>query len=83
MKKTLPALSEEYNKYYVVDSSTVKYAILRRSGYVILHRPYFSMRNSTHEKWQLNPHTKKGIDATEYDAKSMPFCEFLKIFENV
>lgn len=81
MKKTLQTLLKEYDKYYVVDASTVKSAILRRSGYKILHRPYFAMKNSTHEKWQLNPHTKLGIDAAEIDAKAMPFKEFLKMFE--
>lgn len=79
--KILPQLSKEYDKYYVVDASTVKCAILRRSGYKILHRPYFAMKNSTHEKWQLNPHTKTGIDAAQNDAKAIPFKEFLRLFE--
>ena len=79
--KTLPQLSKEHDKYYVVDASTVKFAVLRRSGYKILHRPYFAMRNSTHEKWQLNPHTKTGIDAAEIDTKAIPFKEFLRLFE--
>ena len=79
--KILPALSKRYDKYYVVNTSTVKSAVLRRSGYKILHRPYFAMKNSTYEKWQLNPHTKIGIDAAQTDAKEIPFKEFLKLFE--
>jgi len=79
--KILPQLSKEYDKYYVIDVSTVKSAVLRRSGYKILHRPYFAMRNSTHEKWQLNPHTKTGIDAAQNDAKAIPFKGFLRLFE--
>ena len=79
--KILPQLSKEYNNYYVVDASTVKSAVLRHSGYKILHRPYFGMKNSTHEKWQLNPHTKIGIDAAQTDAKEIPFKEFFKLFE--
>ena len=59
-RRVLPALPEEYDKIYYVDSSTVKPAILHRSGYKIFHRPYFAMKNSTHGIWQLNPHKNTG-----------------------
>lgn len=79
--KILPPLPEEYNKYYVVDSDTVELSRLNKSGYTIVHRPYFSMRNSTHKKWMLNPHTKEGVDAAADDADSMAFSDFLELFE--
>lgn len=79
--KILPPLPEEYNKYYVVDSDTVKVSRLTKSGYEIVHRPYFAMRGSTHGKWMLNPHTKQGVDAAADDADSMAFSDFLELFE--
>ncbi len=80
--KILPPLPEEYNRYYIVDTDTVDTTLLHRSGYTILHRPYFSMHNSTHKKWMLNPHTKEGVDAAADDAGSMAFSDFLELFEN-
>lgn len=79
--KILPPLPEEYDKYYVVDSDTVDLKRLNKSGYTIFHRPYFSMRGSTHEKWMLNPHTKQGVDAAADEADSMAFSDFLELFE--
>ena len=55
--------------------------ILYDSGYVLLHRPYFAMRGSTHSKYQLNPHTRRGVDAAKVDDPSISFVEFLKLFE--
>lgn len=83
--KTLPQLPDEFDKEYVVDVDTMterSFSLLRRSGYVILHRPYFAMCGSTHKKYTLNPHTKQGVDAAEADHASISFCEFLELFEN-
>ena len=80
-RKVLPQLPAEYDRNYIVDSGTIKLSVLRRSGYRILHRPYFAMKDSTHDKWQLNPHQKTGVDAANTDAPAMNFKEYLKLFE--
>ncbi len=79
--KVLPSLSQDYDKNYIVDADTISRSVLRRSGYVILHRPYFAMTGSTHEKWQLNPHRKRGVDAAKIVDDSISFDEYLKMFE--
>lgn len=84
-RRTLPQLPDEFDKEYVVDVDTMtdrSFSLLRRSGYVILHRPYFAMCCSTHKKYTLNPHTKQGVDAAEAGRAAISFCEFLELFEN-
>ena len=80
-KRILPSLSEDYNRNYVVDSDTINLRLLDDSGYTVLHRPYFAMMGSTHEKWQLNPHTKGGVDAAKTEEESISFSDYLKLFE--
>jgi len=80
-KRILPSLPEEYDKKYIVDSDTIEQSMIMRSGYTILHRPYFAMNGSTHEKWQLNPHTKMGVDAAKDDDESICFAEYLAMFD--
>ena len=77
--RVLPSLPKEYDRNYVVDS--VNWALLERFGYTILHRPYFAMRGSTHEKWTLNPHTQIGIDAAKDEETAISFKEYLKLFD--
>ena len=78
--KILPELPEDFNKNYTVDADTIPLPLLRRSGYTVLHRPYFAMQNSTHGKWQLNSHLKSGVDAAPIDAPSVSFSEFAELF---
>ena len=80
-KRVLPSLSKEYNKNYVIDPGTVDFDMISRSGYTILHRPYFAMMNYTHSKYQLNPHTKFGVDAAKKDDSAISFNEFLAMFD--
>ena len=83
--RILPPLPEEFDKPYVVDVCTMtdhSFFILDRSGYEILHRPYFAMMGSTHSKYTLNPHTKYGVDAAKVDSESISFDEFLELFED-
>ena len=80
--RVLPSLEEEYDQTYVVDADTIQSAILVRSGYDIRHKPYFAMRGFTHTKWQLNPHTKLGVDAAPNDAETISFQEYLELFED-
>ncbi len=79
-RKILPELPENFNKNYTVDADTIPVLLLRRSGYTVLHRPCFAMQNSTHGKWQLNPHLKSGVDAAPIDAPSVSFAEFAELF---
>ncbi len=83
-QRILPPLSEEYDKNYIIDAKTVKsqsYKLLELSGYTILHRPYFGMKGCTHKKIGLNPHTKYGVDAAKVDDTSIPFSEYLELFD--
>ncbi len=80
-KRFLPALPKEYDKEYYVDADTIDIGILSRSGYVILHRPYFAMKDSTHDTVTLNPHTKQGSDAAKVDCKAISFTDYLALFD--
>ena len=82
--RILPSLTEKYDRNYVisVESTLYKdYKLLIDSGYSIAHRPYFAMMGHTHYKYQLNPHTKSGVDAAEQDAEAITFDEFLVLFD--
>lgn len=81
-RRVLPELPEEYNKDYIVSCKDIDVGLLRRSGYVIRHRPYFATFNSTHEAWQLNPYSKLGVDAAPDDQTPISFKEYLKMFED-
>ncbi len=73
---TLPDLPENFNQNYYIKTSTVNIRLLRRSGYKILHRPYFAMKNSTHDAVTINPHKKECVDAAPISADAI----FLMIF---
>lgn len=80
-KTILPSLTEEYNKNYYVKASTIKTRILRKSGYAIIHRPYFAMKDSTHDVVTINPYKKECIDAAPINESVITFKDFLKIFK--
>lgn len=80
--RILPNLNEKFDRNYVVDADTVDANLLHRSGYRMLHRPYFAMMGSTHSKITLNPHTKEGVDAAKNDEPSISFAEFLELFDD-
>ena len=82
-RRILPELPEEYNKDYIVSCKDMDIGLLRRSGYVIRHRLYFAMMNSTHAAWQLNPYSKLGVDAAPDDQTPISFKEYLKMFEDI
>ena len=76
----LPKADIKYNKTFIVLSDTINDDILDYSGYRILHRPYFAMKGSTHSKWELNPYTKMGVDATsKLDEVAITFDEFVRM----
>ena len=80
-KLVLPALPESHDKRYYVRTDTIDFDALHRSGYQLLHRPYFAMKGSTHEAYSLNPHTKYGVDAAPDEAEIISFDEYLELFK--
>ena len=80
-KPVLPALPDDYDRKYYVRTDSIDFALLHRSGYQLLHRPYFGMIGSTHEAYSLNPHTKYGVDAAPDEAETISFEEYLELFK--
>ena len=76
----LPSLSEEYNKGYYISADEIDRNMIIKSGYTILHKPYFAMAGHTHSAWTLNPHTKFGTDAAPVKEEKITFEEYLKLF---
>ena len=79
--KRLPELPEEYNRCYVVDYDDYAVMTLKISRYNFVHQPCFEMKRFTRSKLLINPHEKYAVDAAKTDAPSIPFDEFLKLFE--
>ena len=80
-RRVLPALGKEFDKSFTVPAKEIDFGLLFRSGYQFCHRPYFSMRpGMTHTLYELNPHTKRGVDAGRDDAEPMSFKEYLSLF---
>ena len=80
-KPVLPSLPEAYDRKYYVRTDSIDFDALHRSGYQLLHRPYFAMKGSTHEAYSLNPHTKYGVDAAPDEAEIISFDEYLELFK--
>lgn len=80
-KLVLPSLPEAYNRKYYVRTDSIDFNTLHRSGYQLLHRPYFAMNGSTHKAYTLNPHTKYGVDAAPDEAEIISFDEYLELFK--
>lgn len=80
-KPVLPSLPEAYDRKYYVRTDSIDFDTLHRSGYQLLHRPYFAMNGSTHEAYSLNPHTKSGVDAAPDEAETISFEEYLELFK--
>ncbi len=91
--KILPVLPEEFDRTYVVDADESFRPLLEDSNYVLSRVMILSPDHAFYEKykddfihltrsrWALNPHTRSGSDAAEKDGPSMPFSEYLKLFE--
>lgn len=77
----LPFLGAEYDKNYYIKRREMDFDLLALSGFRIGHEPYWSMAGLTHEIYQINPHTKFGIDAASAKAKTITFQEFLQLYE--
>lgn len=80
--RILPPLGAEFDCDFVIPSEEIDYVLLLRSGYGILHRPYFSMRGYTHDLWEINPHSKSGVDAGKADGDHISFQDFLNLFQS-
>ena len=81
--KILPQLSSEFNKDYVVDATTIKKSLLKRSGYKILHNSWASMLTNQYTvlNWKLNPYSKYAETKAEKELPAISFDEYLKLFE--
>ena len=82
---TLPALPVEFDKDYVIEIAAIQeeaYALFRRSGYTLWHRPNVCLQGYTRKKIIVNPYRKRGTDAVKEGAFAISFSEFLTLFEN-
>ena len=75
----LTDFSEEFDKEYCVVTKTIPVPMIYRSGYTVLHRPYFAMRGCTHDVSTINPYKKSVIDAAKIDAPYITFYEFAEL----
>ena len=83
-ENVLPPLPVEFHKDYVVDVDTIRdeaYALFRRSGYTLWHRPNICLQGYTRKRIIVNPYEKSGTDAAKEGAPYISFDEFLKLFE--
>ncbi len=80
-RRVLPSLGKEYDQFYTVPLKEIDFGLLYRSGYQFCHRPYFSMRpGMTHTLCELNPHTKRGVDAGNEEIEPTSFKDYLALF---
>ena len=57
-------------KYLTVNTTEINIQELIRTGYHIIHVPYFAMYGHTRTKWQLDPKQKIAIDAAPERAEA-------------
>lgn len=79
--KRLPELSDEYDRYFVLDYDEKTILTLKTSQYGFIHTPGFAMKGLTRSKLLINPHKKYVVDAAKIDAPTTSFDEFLKLFD--
>ena len=81
-RRILPPLrGDAAKKKYAVIAGTVDHALLHDSGYTFLHRPYFAMKGSTHDRITIVPFSRTAVDAAKEDMEEITFEEFLKLFD--
>lgn len=81
----LPTLPIEFDKNYAVNAEEINKNILEfleKSGYKVIHCPYFSMYNRTRRNYSINPYKKYVMDAAKIDSIAISFKSFLELFEN-
>ena len=81
----LPTLSVEFDKDFAVTAESINKSalgLLEKSGYKVIHCPYFSMHNETRKRYSINPHKKYVMDAARTDSVEISLESFLKLFEN-
>lgn len=81
----LPMLPIEFDKDYAVTAESINKStlgLLEKSGYKVIHCPYFSMYNRTRRNYSINPHKKYVMDAAKVDSIAIPIKSFLELFEN-
>lgn len=81
----LPTLPIEFDKNYAVNAEEINKNVLEfleKSGYKVIHCPYFSMHNETRKRYSINPHKKYVMDAARTDSVEISLESFLKLFKN-
>lgn len=81
----LPTLPIEFDKNYAVNAEEINKNVLEfleKSGYKVIHCPYFSMYNRTRRNYSINPYKKYVMDAAKIDSIAISFKSFLELFEN-
>ena len=87
--RILPALSEDYDREYIVKREGTDFDMLHYSGYRMWLRPGYCSRGSTPEKCftrdllRLNPHTKEAHNSARREnlPSAITFSEYLKLFD--
>ena len=77
----IPRLGEEYDRDYIVASETIDHDALKRSGFRVIHKPYYAMSGYTHSAYAVNPHTKRVLDAVPRGSEMMSHDDLMKLFE--
>lgn len=67
-------------KEYVVPATNKVLRAISRDRYTILHRPYFAMKDCTHNLYTIRPISQCGVDAAKTDSESMTEEEFLELY---
>lgn len=81
----LPKLSVEFDKDFAETAESINKSalgLLEKSGYKVIHCPYFSMHNETRKRYSINPHKKYVMDAARTDSVEISLESFLKLFKN-
>ena len=81
----LPTLPIEFDKNYAVNAEEINKNVLEfleKSGYKVIHCPYFSMYNRTRRNYSINPYKKYVMDAARTDSVEISLESFLKLFKN-
>lgn len=78
----LPRLTKAFDRTYTLLKDEVDEELLMNSGYVFLHRPSFAMEGNLSGRCELNPYTKRVVDAGSEEAELISFNEYLALFND-
>lgn len=79
--KRLPYVKKCLDQIFYVRYENGIWKSLYASKYGILHRPCFAMKGSTGSVIELNPYTRRGVDATKEGMEGISWKEFCDMCE--